>query len=843
MQVIKGGFQVGPEDQRLVNTQRALTKQINEKFIQVGATFLKPASKHPIDEDWYKRLRGDVDLQGWIDQEDMSSLNVGFNLQFGWLDVDIDASDPEFNRYIIAAMDYLGVDTRFRFGRASVGYPTHLLVQLPEEESQNYDELKKFEPREFRLNGQRYHVQLRSFPTAIKDSNLARSAKQTVVPGSLYSRKDGSDGKEYDISVWYGQDGIASKVSSIASTTPRRVNFTTLVRAVTFGTIAYIFRNHWVEGSRQVTAIKVAGWLARVVTDSAAMNNHEVISSEVLCPVDTDAWAEKLLHFMCDMYGDDEKHMRARTYFDARDKLDRNPDAKIPGWRSMEELIGADYLMAARTVLMPGSDMSMLSVMAERYLYDESNNKYVDRERHKVYSAFMHEGNELERRHKGDIIFVGGKPREAFKVFESSQMRKRVGVCDMFPDLEPGGIYRLDMMNRVIPDESEERGVVVFNTWKGWPITPTETIDPELMAECEKWLDWLLAFLTRDNRDQMEWVKQWVAWIFQHPGIKQQIAWVVVGGQGVGKSYFGNVFMQRLLTQRLWGTAAPSIIEGKFNVGPFKDKMFVFIDEAKFHSEAGTDEIKKLIRNTDVAGQEKFEEARDYRIFARMMFASNRFDVNIGQKDVRDRALFYTRAYDKDHLGMGEMEFREWTETLKPKFDEFTSFLSREEVLRHYVRYFMNLPVDRHKIESIKLSSGSDPEIVESNMTWPRRIVKYILESGYIAIEDLHIEFPFTRAQFGQRVKDECDAQGMRNVMPARVWAEMQELGLIEELPDSEARMYRLTYRYGSALEQFSQASGVSVEPYRRLSEEDFGKNDYTEKDRKPRKAVKASKF
>src|SRR5690606_30027497 len=142
----------------------------------------------------------------------------------------------------------------------------------------------------------------------------------------------------------------------------------------------------------------------------------------------------------------------------------RNPDAKVPGWNSMNELLGGEALMALRTVLQPGSDVSKLTSMAERYIYDETDNKYIDRERHSIYGNFVHDGSDLERRHKGDIIFVAGKPREAFKVFESSNMRKRVGTRDMYPDLGPGGIYRIDVMGAVVPDEADVDALTVFNT-------------------------------------------------------------------------------------------------------------------------------------------------------------------------------------------------------------------------------------------------------------------------------------------------------------------------------------------------------------------------------------------
>lgn len=831
---IQGGFNLRDEDKALVYKQRAITQQVNNTLVQVGAVWLKPSVKHPFDEEgWTRSMKGDVNLQSWIDDEQHRPLNVGFNLQLGWVDVDIDASDPEFNECIIAAMDYLKIDTRLRFGRKSVGCPTHVLVQLGEEESANFDALQRFEPKEFRLNGERFHVQLRSYSTNVSEKNLNKVAKQTVMPGSIYLSKKVSG--EYDVSVWYKDGRVAENVHELAQTTPRRVNFNELVRAITFGTFLYVIRHHWVEGSRQSTAQKVTGWLARVVADSQAMNNHEVVSSDVFCPVDTDDIAESLIHFVCDYLGDDEKHMRARAYRDACEKLNRNPDARVPGWPAMEQMLGGEMTNALRTVFTPGSDVSVLTVMAERYIYDESDNRYIDRHRHKSFGNFVHEGSELERRHKGDVIRISGKPREAFKVFESSDMRKRVGMRDMFPDLQVGGIFRINSLNEVIPDDedSDDSAMPVFNTWRGWPVQPTAVVNPVVMEQCERLIKRTLALLTRDNLNQVEWVLDWIAWIFQNPGTKQQIAWVVVGGQGVGKSFVGNVFMKALMG-RLWGTASPNIIENnKFNVGPFKDAMFVFIDEAKFHGESGTDEIKKLIRSTDVPGMEKFEEARNYNIFARMMFASNRFDVNIGQRDARDRALFYTRAYDKDHLGMGDNEFRTWSETLKPFFDEFDAALKQREVREHFVRMFMDRKLDKHTIESVKYSSSSDPEIVESNMGWPRRIAKYIVEDGRI-LEDLSIDYPFTMPDFNKRVGEVCKELGMSNVVAQRVYNEFAEHNLIERFSYKNKIYLRFKYKYGTLIEEFGRAISATMDRRYEFTDQDLGVNTTTTDDRIP---------
>lgn len=821
---VAGGFQIVGADKDLLLKQRAITKAINDKFVQVGAIYLKTSSKNPFDPDgWANSQHRDTNLQDWIDDPELANHNVGFNLQLGWMDVDIDAEDPEFNRCVLAALDALQIDTRFRFGRSSVGVATHVLLQLGEDESANFEHLTKFEPKEFRIDDKRFHVQLRSFPTNVTQQNLARSAKQTVMPGSIYVHK--SRAGEYDLSVWYGNKGVAENVRDIAATTPRRVNFNEVVRAITFATFLYVVREQWVEGSRQLTATKVTGWLARVVAESAAINNHEAMAKDVFCPIDSDDMAERLIAFICDQQHDDEKHMRIRAYHDAREKLERNPDAKVPGWPAMEQLFGGAKVVALRTVFMPGSDVSQLTRMAERYVYDETDNNYIDRERFYTSGAFVHDGPSLERRHKGDTVRIGGKPREAFKIFESSDMRKRVGMRELFPELGPGGIYRISGQGEVLSDddESDHTALAVFNTWRGWPVSPAHTVDEPLRNDVVERLDRVLGWLTRDNPNQINWVKDWLAWIFQHPGEKQQIAWVVVGDQGVGKSWIGNVFMQSMMGA-LWGSASPKVMDTDFVIGPFLNKMFVFIDEAKFHSESGTDEIKKLIRSVDVPGAEKFMDSRNHRLFSRVMFASNRLDMNIGQANTNDRALFYTRTYDREFTHLSELEFRAWAETLKPFFDEFTALMKRRDVKEQLMRYFMDRPCDRHTIESIKYSSSSDASIILSNMNWARRIAKHIIEDGRI-FEDLDISFPFTISDLNRRVGEVCKELGMQNVQGSRVYAEFQGADTIESVVVGGRKMLRFKHKIGTLTEVFGAAISVPLEARYVFTDDDMGEN------------------
>ncbi len=53
-ETVAGGYKLSAEDQEILLNQRAITKAVNESFVQVGAIFLKQSSKNPFSDDWFK---------------------------------------------------------------------------------------------------------------------------------------------------------------------------------------------------------------------------------------------------------------------------------------------------------------------------------------------------------------------------------------------------------------------------------------------------------------------------------------------------------------------------------------------------------------------------------------------------------------------------------------------------------------------------------------------------------------------------------------------------------------------------------------------------------------------
>ena len=836
--VFATNIQLSEADLQILNEQRALTHDINTGLIQVGAIYLKPKSKLPVAEDWAAKKYLDTKLQEWIDEPELRFTNVGFNLQLGWLDIDIDSSDPEFNRCIQAALRHLGIDARFAFGRRSVGVPTHFFVQLTDDDTANYEELKRFEPREIRVGNERHKVQLRTSVSAANKRQMELSAQQTVVPGSIYTDKIDANGT--DISVWWTGDGrIARMASEVASTTSRRVTYRELIRAIAFGSILYLIRPHWQEGNRQNTAIRLFGWLARVVNEGAATNNSEQLADEVFCPIDCDETAEALIELICKETNDTEEFMRKRTYRDARGKLERNPDAKIPGWPSMETLFGVEVTRGLRGVVSPGADISVLSKLIDRYVYNDSNGRYIDRDRfsHRL-EQFEYANSDLYQRHKPETIIIGGKPREAFKSFEMSKSRVAVQSSDMFPDCQAGAILRRSPIRGIVPDEYSEDSHLVFNTWAGWAVKPCAVVNPELMEKCIASLDRVLGYLTCQNELQSNWIKDWLSYTIQHPGDKQQIAWVALGGQAVGKSFMGGVFCKALFRD-LHGLVNGKLVGERFSIAPFVNRMLVFVDEARFRGQQAVDEVKLMVRTVTMNGEQKNQDARNYNIFARMIFASNRMDIGISQQDTVDRALYITKAFTAESQGMSQTEFIRWTNSLKPIFETFDKLLQDHHAVEHFMHMFINRPVTKAQVENVIGSAATDADVIMGGFSLARKVAKDLIENGAM-LEDHDITTPFMMSEFNMFVTEYCKKIGTTRVQASEVFAEFKTLHMLERTADNK---WRFSWKIGELHDKFGEALGVKLTPRFVFTPEDYGPNDNDGTKSVPWRGMKRYKF
>jgi len=194
--------------------------------------------------------------------------------------------------------------------------------------------------------------------------------------------------------------------------------------------------------------------------------------------------------------------------------------------------------------------------------------------------------------------------------------------------------------------------------------------------------------------------------------------------------------------------------------------------------------------------------------------------MSIGQSSVLDRALFYTKAYDRKHVGMTDMEFRKWADTLKPWFTEFATLLRRLDVREHLFHYFATLPTDKYEVESIKNSSSQDEEIATANMRPSRRFAKLILEEGRIH-DDLSLEYRFNMADLGNRVNELATVLHVRPVRTDLVLAEWQDAGILKR----HGMFHAFTHKHETLLDKFGEIISVQLEKRYEFTEADRGEN------------------
>jgi hypothetical protein len=302
-------------------------------------------------------------------------------------------------------------------------------------------------------------------------------------------------------------------------------------------------------------------------------------------------------------------------------------------------------------------------------------------------------------------------------------------------------------------------------------------------------------------------------------------AWMVVGGHGVGKSFMGDVFLSKLFG-RLFGQIASKSFGEKFSVAAVQNKMLVFADEARIKGLSALDEVKSLIRKTRVSGELKGVDEREYNNYARFYFASNTLNTGIRQEDTVDRALYITRAYTPEHVGMSHLEFQsKWVDAQKSFFQEFADLMNDRVVVAHFMRIFANISVTRREIENVTGSAAADPEIVKLNLGLSRRIAKEMIERGYI-IEHMALEFPFSQNEFSLAVTEYLSKSGRRNVNSEWIMAEFENAGVLESHRVGGVKKLRFRWKMGELTQRFGDSIGVPLNSDFEFTEADFGPNE-----------------
>ena len=268
-------------------------------------------------------------------------------------------------------------------------------------------------------------------------------------------------------------------------------------RGIAYATLLYWIRIYldgledWDESLTRV----IGGWLAKVVLEGQAINAEDK-SLEGLCwaPIASTATAADLLVFLQAV-----AHATSQlgvAFLHAESQLQRNPQAHVPGWSSLENALGVQAKIGVRSAFHAGLDLSVIERMSELYMYDRTSGSYLDRdELLKGLAVYEHKHDTLVERHNPDVTFdKKRKPVHPFKLYAASKLRTDVQDRDFFPGHEPGSILRCTPNHIILPNDREKQAdeIFTFNVFPGFTIKPIATVDPVMMSTAVTMLDRML---------------------------------------------------------------------------------------------------------------------------------------------------------------------------------------------------------------------------------------------------------------------------------------------------------------------------------------------------------------
>jgi hypothetical protein len=771
------------------------TEFISKRRLILPAVWLKPEGLVPSPDDAIADSLS-TDLDAWTDQ------NLGVRLVDGHIELKIAAPDDIWADCLFKAFRILQVDARAAYGVYRVSS-----IILRVDDPKTIDRWVDCWPvGHTDKEGKKVKTQI-IYSAAETSRSKAIWRVSSPLPGSILAGETvvwRPQGKAPAIDPDLGVEDLEAR--PLAAT-----NMESICRAIAYATLLYWIRisldglEDW-DGS--LTRI-VGGWLAKIIPEGQAINAHgKSLEGKCWCPIEDHDEAVQLLRFLQEYaYAPNQLGVEFRH---AEGQLERNPSAHVPGWSSLENALGVQAKVGIRRAFHAGIDIALIEMLAERYVLDETSHRYLDRETLIQDLKFDHGFDELVHVwQKHQYIDKKGKAQNPFRIYAASALRTDVKHQDFHPSHEPGALLRLSPGKGILPSDSERESdeYLTLNIFPGFKIKPIATIDPVMMSTAITMLDRSLGLLTQNNDAQMKWLKQFIAHIAQKPAEKPQVCPVVIGGQGIGKSVFGETLMEALFGKMAGTGDAASLSDNKFLITPFVGKLITFIDEVKLEP-AAVNIIKKLVRQKKISGQVKFSHQRDYYIPSRILIASNQVEIGLSPADASDRAFFFIMSVTAKRLRMLDNEFLNWTLSLKPFYTEFISLLEDNLIFRqHLMRYFMDFEVTRAELESLEHSSRTDEEVVRSMTSKARDVAREIVAEARVRV-DKDITAWFTRAHVRQAIL-RIDGR-FSKVEADKVIQEFESAGVLDR---ARRDMYKFKYGYGKILKVMGGAHNMEIVP------------------------------
>lgn len=321
--------------------------------------------------------------------------------------------------------------------------------------------------------------------------------------------------------------------------------------------------------------------------------------------------------------------------------------------------------------------------------------RYVKQERHNCFEYFnqyyglIPVGGNL-------MLIMHGKNELGFCGYELMSQR---GANDRFAPLQIPTIKRTQRETRIIKErmypkwlEWQDR-----NIYSGFVFAPTKEIeidkrdyrlmkkeeryntfigltDEGIPGDCDFVLNHIHTVWCKGNQERYEYIINWLARMYQYPGLPAETLIIITSRQGAGK----NIILDEIL--KSWGRFGKTDNAGKNLTGDFNsillDSVFILISEAAFDSTVVQRSIIKEIATQDrVSATKKFEDTREIRNCTHLICLSN--EERPIRVDIGDRRHFIVAC---DNCYVGDFEY----------FAEFSRLIKEEKIMSKFIHYLRN---------------------------------------------------------------------------------------------------------------------------------------------------------
>jgi hypothetical protein len=212
--------------------------------------------------------------------------------------------------------------------------------------------------------------------------------------------------------------------------------------------------------------------------------------------------------------------------------------------------------------------------------------------------------------------------RQSFDDFRNRYMNKYIKVGEDkagLPIMKPVGAWWLANPNRrqfdhiIFAPGLDIKGA--YNMWKGFSVAARP-------GDCSLLLGHIRNNICQGNEEWYNYLIQWLARLVQHPDSPGEVAVVLRGGKGTGKSFFAKQ-VGSLLGRHFLHISNPSHLIGNFN-SHLRDTVLLFADEAFYAGDKKHESIlKTLITEETIQIEAKGVDVESSANFVHIIMASN----------------------------------------------------------------------------------------------------------------------------------------------------------------------------------------------------------------------------